>query len=723
MNNLFMKITSYVIILALFLYFVFVQPSFNVLAASVSSLPKDLDISVDFDSDNIYVSYNGYDTTISRHTSTTFDNGYHYVYYSGTVYACKDYFAFGYFPPSAYNASVRYTYLPSELEKCNGKVANASYWLDPVSNCVYVFTSSFSGYYGMYSGITRMIDNYFVFPFSQSKTWPWIVTVTRIDLVTNVVTHYFDYAYSTTDGTKNGIFTLNTLYTFDYHGTDNIDLGDKYSRVSHQSPTYYYGNAAYSACGKSYSLPSGTVCIFANHKIEGFFDYDDSDVITPSYYFRYQYVFYKESYGFLFVDSSGKLDNIFQDRDTFDITLNFKNNCNFYCYFSSVGLSESWTNLVNYNTMYSSSFKVPKVSNFVNPNNESFKLIYCNDSDYGVSVKSWESFPDALDDLNTYDSWVDAVYQITQTDNPYDSSSSSKSEKIAYTIFGGLSGLASSLSLQFKDAWDIMSSLRSIPNEDADSVLMQALLLNTTFLKNAIIAPEYFNYFEYDKNLDSWVSIRQTSIYSLIKTLVDYNSDHSVLLKAIRTENFNSFKLLSSNLSLIYELQSDIKDLVCSIDYYSSFRSINGSFRSLLNTLPSLAFDDSSVIAAIKDISLSGSGGGTFNFDDSAILSRLDSIRDRMNYTFKPVLRDYDDDPDDDNTSVVDFVSTGLSDLVGGTVIQPIALAPGVLSAVTFVNTWIGNIWDNLGKLRPVVVLGLTFTVVNVVIRREEATA
>ena len=723
MNNLFMKITSYVIILALFLYFVFVQPSFNVLAASVSSLPKDLDISVDFDSDNIYVSYNGYDTTISHHTPTTFDNGYHYVYYSGTVYACKDYFAFGYFPPSAYNASVRYTYLPSELEKCNGKVANASYWLDPVSNCVYVFTSSFSGYYGMYSGITRMIDNYFVFPFSQSKTWPWIVTVTRIDLVTNVVTHYFDYAYSTTDGTINGIFTLNTLYTFDYHGTDNIDLGDKYSRVSHQSPTYYYGNAAYSACGKSYSLPSGTVCIFANHKIEGFFYYDDSDVITPSYYFRYQYVFYKESYGFLFVDSSGKLDNIFQDRDTFDITLNFKNNCNFYCYFSSVGLSESWTNLVNYNTMYSSSFKVPKVSNFVNPNNESFKLIYCNDSDYGVSVKSWESFPDALDDLNTYDSWVDAVYQITQTDNPYDSSSSSKSEKIAYTILGGLTGLGSSFSLQFKDAWDIMSSLRSIPNEDADSVLMQALLLNTTFLKNAIIAPEYFNYFEYDKNLDSWVSIRQTSIYSLIKTLVDYNSDHSVLLKAIRTENFNSFKLLSSNLSLIYELQSDIKDLVGSIDYYSSFRSINGSFRSLLNTLPSLAFDDSSVIAAIKDISLSGSGGGTFNFDDSAILSRLDSIRDRMNYTYKPVLKDYDDDPDDDNTSVVDFVSTGLSDLVGGTVIQPIALAPGVLSAVTFVNTWIGNIWDNLGKLRPVVVLGLTFTVVNVVIRREEATA
>lgn len=534
-----------------------------------------------------------------------------------------------------------------------------------------------------------------------------------IDLVTNVVTHYFDYAYSTYNGTINGIFTYNTLFTFDYHGT--FDPGDKYSNVRHQSPVYYYGSAAYSACGKSYSLPSGTVCIFANHKIEGFFDYDDSDVITPSYYFRYQYVFYKESYGFLFVDSSGKLDNIFQDRDTFDITLNFKNKCNFYCYFSSVGLSESWTNLVNYNTMYSSSFKVPKVSNFVNPNSESFKLIYCNDSDYGVSVKSWESFPDALDDLNTYDSWVDAVYQITQTDNPYDSSSSSKSEKIAYTIFGGLTGLASSLSLQFKDAWDIMSSLRSIPNEDADSVLMQSLLLNTTFLKNAIIAPEYFNYFEYDKNLDSWVSIRQTSIYSLIKTLVDYNSDHSVLLKAIRTENFNSFKLLSSNLSLIYELQSDIKDLVGSIDYYSSFRSINGSFRSLLNTLPSLAFDDSSVIAAIKDISIT-TGGSTFNFDDSAILARLDSIRDRMNYTYKPVLRDYDDDPDDDNTSVVDFISNGISSV---NVIQPIALSPGVLAAVTTVNTWITNIWDNLGKVQTVVILGLTFTVVDVALRRE----
>ena len=276
--------------------------------------------------------------------------------------------------------------------------------------------------------------------------------------------------------------------------------------------------------------------------------------------------------------------------------------------------------------------------------------------------------------------------------------------------------MASSFSLQFKDAWDIMSSLRSIPNEDADSVLMQSLLLNTTFLKNAIIAPEYFNYFEYDKDLDSWVSIRQTSIYSLIKTLVDYSSDHSVLLKAIRTENFNSFKLLSSNLSLIYDVQSDIKDLIGNIDYNSSFRSINGSFRSLL-AMPGLAFDDTNIIAAIKDISFT-TGGSTFNFDDSAILSRLDSIRDRMNYTYKPVLKDYDDDPDDDNTSVVDFISNGLSSV---NVIRPISLAPGVLSAVTFVNSWLSNIWDNLGKLQSVVVLGLTFTVVDVAIRREGA--
>ncbi len=134
--------------------------------------------------------------------------------------------------------------------------------------------------------------------------------------------------------------------------------------------------------------------------------------------------------------------------------------------------------------------------------------------------------------------------------------------------------------------------------------------------------------------------------------------------------------------------------------------------------MPGLVFDDSSVIAAIKDISLSGSGGGTFNFDDSAILSRLDSIRDRMNYTYKPVLKDYDDDLDDDNTSVVDFISNGLSSV---NVIQPIALAPGVLSAVTFVNSWLSNIWDNLGKLQSVVVLGLTFTVVDVAIRREGA--
>lgn len=719
MYKLYLKIFSFFLAFCLFTYFIFVHPSFDVLAASVSSLPKDIDISVDYDSDNIYIFYNNYNTTISRHTSTTYENGYHYVFSDGGVYAFKDYYAVHNFN-SYYDDLYYYTYLPSEVELCNGKFANASYWLSPESSCVYIFTSSYSQKFGSYPGLLGMVGNNFKFPCKASQAYPWIITITRIDLVTNVITHYFDYAHRPSNSTDyDGYFTIPYTYSFADGDIDSIKIGDKVSSTTRYSVTDYYGYSSYSICGKSRILPSDMFCIFANHKIDGFFDYND-DVITPSYYFKYQYVFYKESYGFLFIDSSSKLDNIFQDSNDFSITLNFSCKCNFYCYYSSVGISGSWDNLVTTSNLYSSSFKVP---NNKNTDNVSFDLIYCNDSSFGVSLKTWESFPDALDDLNTYDSWVDAVHQITQTDNPYSSSDSSNlAEKVSYTVLGGLTALGSAATTQFKDAWDIMSSLRSIPNEDADSVLMSSLLLNTTFLKNAIIAPEYFNYFEYDKNLDSWVSIRQTSIYSLIKTLVDYNSDHSVLLKAIRTENFNSFKLLSSNLSLIYELQSDIKDLVGSIDYYSSFRSINGSFRSLLNTLPSLAFDDSSVIAAIKDISIT-TGGGTFNFDDSAILARLDSIRDRMNYTYKPVLKDYDDDPEDDNTSVVDFVSTGLSDLVGGTVIQPIVLAPGVLSAVTFVNTWIGNIWDNLGKLRPVVVLGLTFTVVNVVIRREEATA
>lgn len=719
MYKLYLKIFSFFLAFCLFTYFIFVHPSFDVLAASVSSLPKDIDISVDYDSDNIYISYNNYNTTISRHTSTTYENGYHYVYSDGGVYACKDYFAIHKLDYSYSRDFYYYTYLPSEAELCNGKLANASYWLSPESYYVYIFTSSYSGRFGSYPGLVGMVGSFFKFPCKATYYFPWIITVTRIDLITNVVTHYFDYAYRPNESDNfDGYYSIGYVYSFDEDGIDSIKIGDRYSAYS-TGPTYYYGSSSYSICGKSRILPSDMFCIFANHEIDGFFDYND-DVITPSYYFKYQYVFYKESYGFLFIDSSCKLDNIFQDSNDFSITLNFSRNCNFYCYYSSVGISGSWDNLVTTSNLYSSSFKVP---NNKNTDNVSFDLIYCNDSSFGVSLKTWESFPEALDDLNTYDSWVDAVHQITQTDNPYDNSNSSAAEKIAYTVLGGLTSLGSAFTSQFKDAWDIMSSLRSIPNEDADSVLMQSLLLNSTFLKNAFIAPEYFNYFEYDKNLDSWVSIRQTSIYSLIKTLVDYSSDHSVLLKAIRTENFNSFKLLSSNLSLIYDVQDNIKDLVSEIDYSSSFSSINGYLRNLISVIPTVKYDDSSVIAAIKDISLSGSGGSTFNFDDSAILARLDSIRDRMNFTYKPVLKDYDDDPDDDNTSVVDFVSTGLSDLVGGTVIQPIALAPGVLSAVTFVNTWIGNIWDNLGKLRPVVVLGLTFTVVNVVIRREEATA
>ena len=243
----------------------------------------------------------------------------------------------------------------------------------------------------------------------------------------------------------------------------------------------------------------------------------------------------------------------------------------------------------------------------------------------------------------------------------------------------------------------------------------------------SFLMPGTVKFLQFDESTLTLKQITQSSVYSMIQAILESSVNNTEYLKATRGELFDYFTNLNNNLAYIdSSITSNFKDLkkvispmvsdVASVKTLLEHNNVNvlDIHKLLANTLPSLAFDDSSVIAAIKDISVTSSGG-TFNFDDSAILSRLDSIRDRMNYTYKPVLRDYDDDPDDDNTSVVDFISNGISSV---NVIQPIALAPGVLSAITFVNSWLSNIWDNLGKLQSVVVLGLTFTVVDVAIRR-----
>lgn len=707
-------------------------------AAEPVVAPADSGVSSTYDKNYIYITYqnktyscnrnqkiNTYNGRIGCEVFYDSDNneaGKYFYLLKDTTYEIQSYELSG--------QHTSYNRLPVSLEKTHwNNNINVSYWYSPGLNRCYVFSGGYvygkgikgagiisysasssngNSYLKMDNGgyYSSWVDNYYgvvvcsIFDFNDGSFKSSMVDLSASSVRTPSVFYFVD---------ENKIVNASTVTTISALSAKNFDYIDN---------TYLSADVEYIE-----NLPDDLVCVYSNHLISGFWEPDgSSNIVTPSYYFSYQYIFKADKY-ILFVDSADKLKSI--TKSDSNALFTFATTCNKRIYYSLDG--KTWTSLVDVQDMYSLTNTIS--SSYCFKDDKSIlQLLFTSDDDYGKPLYEWKSLPDALDKVSTFDVWYDPTtgYEEKDLESVFQSFKDERWDELGHDL----------LRLFSPNFVDAMNDL--IIKSDIDYAAKLDDYVNSSISKSfyySFLMPGTVKFLQFDESTLTLKQVTQSSVYSMIQAILESSVNNTEYLKATREELFEYFTNLNNNLAYIdSSITSNFKDLkkvispmvsdIASVKTLLEHNNVNvlDIHKLLADTLPSLAYDDSSVIAAIKDISIP-TGGGTFNFDDSAILSRLDSIRAAMSATTKPTLRDYDDDPDDDNTSVVDFVSTGLSDLVGGTVIQPIVLAPGVLSAVTFVNTWIGNIWDNLGKLRPVVVLGLTFTVVNVVIRREEATA
>ena len=718
--KVFVKILSVILIISLLSPVV-------INAADVNVRPVN-PVKSSYDDNNIYFEYNGKSYTVPRNTKISMYNDYYAycIYDTSTngeqfnfLRVAKDNIK----EVRYYHTNMkrnRYSRLPMTYEKTAwNDFVSVSYWYSPSSNKVYVLSGCYV--YGIGNKGAEVLsysnsfnDNGSKFKLtnggyydSSFEGYYGVVVCSIFDLGTGTSISSVAYCYTT---------KYLTLTSLDF--VDSSKLDAPYSSSS-SLDLYELSKSTY----KEY-FPADLLCLYANYKIDGFYDNSNiSEVKTPSYYFAYQYL-YQTKEGFYFVDSSKRLTSLTYDNGASAI-FTFDGECNKRIYRSVDG--QTWFNMTEINNMYGKIISCSYEYLYDSSGNPIYKMIYTNDDMVGMADKPvYDDYFNKHDFFTTFPTWKEEYKDGLNWDDYHyaDSVDTSKLTwygKFAYTALHAVNSAVSSV--PYLGGFDMSSYVNDIffgTNLSMGDAGVLNIFSNLT---------TEFNY-QYDSS-GKLVS-RTRTIYGYLKMLANNGYDIVQYLSSMQDEitkplfdaiSYQTDILISfkdSNISKLKDIRSSISSLIEWVDLGNTYqlRTLN----YLKDTLPSLAFDDRSVVAAIKDISIT-TGGSTFNFDDSAILSRLDSIRAAMSATTKPTLRDYDDDPDDDNTSVVDFVSTGLSDLVGGTVIQPIALAPGVLSAITFVNTWIGNIWDNLGKLRPVVVLGLTFTVVNVVIRREEATA
>ena len=702
-------------------------------AAEPVVTPADSGVSSTYDKNYIYITYQNKTYSCNRNQKINTYNGrigcevfydsddneagkYFYLL-KDTTYEIQSYEWSG--------KHTSYNRLPVSLEKTHwNDNINVSYWYSPGLNRCYVFSGGYvygkgikgagiisysasssngNSYLKMDNGgyYSSWVTNYYgvvvcsIFDFNDGSFKSSMVDLSASSVRTPSVFYFVD---------ENKIANASTVTTICALSAKNFDYIDN---------TYLSADVEYIE-----NLPDDLVCVYSNHLISGFWQPDGtSNIVTPSYYFSYQYIFKADKY-ILFVDSADKLKSI--TKSDSNALFTFATTCNKRIYYSLDG--KTWTSLVDVQDMYSLTNTIS--SSYCFKDDKSIlQLLFTSDDDYGKPLYEWKSLPDTLDKVSTFDVWYDPTtgYEEKDLESVFQSFKDERWNELGHDI----------LRLFSPNFVDAMNDL--IIKSDIDYAAKLDDYVTSSISKSfyySFLMPGTVKFLQFDESTLTLKQITQSSVYSMIQAILESSVNNTEYLKATRGELFDYFTNLNNNLAYIdSSITSNFKNMknvispmvydISSVKTLLEHNNVNvlDIHKLLADTLPGLAFDDSSVIAAIKDISVTSSGG-TFNFDDSAILSRLDSIRDRMNYTYKPVLKDYDDDIDDDNTSVVDFISNGISSV---NVIQPIALAPGVLSAITFVNSWLSNIWDNLGKLQSVVVLGLTFTVVDVAIRREGA--
>lgn len=715
--KVFVKILSVILIISL------ISPVV-INAADVNVRPVN-PVKSSYDDNNIYFEYNGKSYTVPRNTKISMYNDY-YAYCIYDTSTNGEQFEFlrvakdNIKEVRYYHTNMkrnRYSRLPMTYEKTAwNDFVSVSYWYSPSSNKVYVLSGCYV--YGIGNKGAEVLsysnsfnDNNSKFKLtnggyydSSFEGYYGVVVCSIFDLGTGTSISSVAYCYTT---------KYLTLTSLDF--VDSSKLDAPYSSSS-SLDLYHLSKSTY----KEY-FPADLLCLYANYKIDGFYDNSNiSEVKTPSYYFAYQYL-YQTKEGFYFVDSSKRLTSLTYDNGASAI-FTFDGECNKRIYRSVDG--QTWFNMTEINNMYGKIISCSYEYLYDSSGQPIYKMIYTNDDMIGMSDKPvYDDYFNKHDFFTTFPTWREEYKEGLVWDSYKDYISASEGkEKLNWIGQFGMTAL---------DA--INSAIKSMPfggGFDASSYYNDLFLGTSLSAADAGILNIFSNLtmeFNYQYDSSGNLVSRTRTIYGYLKMLANNGYDTVQYLSSMQDEitkplfdaiSYQTDILISfkdSNISKLKDIRSSISSLIEWVDLGNTYqlRTLN----YLKDTLLSLAYDDSSVIAAIKDISLSGTGG-SFNFDDSAILSRLDSIRDRMNYIYKPVLKDYDDDPEDENTSVVDFISNGISSV---NVIQPIALAPGVLSAVTFVNSWLSNIWDNLGKLQSVVVLGLTFTVVDVAIRREGA--
>ncbi len=671
---------------------------YSVQAAEVSTLPADIDCTMEYDADNVYFTVGGRTTSINRHMQVYDSDSIPYRFDSYDDFkASADSTGldnFSAYLPSVNGGSVGFavkdsrgtwtytlaSFLPLSVEEYReGVSCPASYWYSPSQDKVYILTGD------VYNSYSRAVKSYssgsFLFTTTNKSC---DLYVTCIDCRTDSVVHKLDR----------------------FSGCDFYSYGYSWSERS--------------------GYPDDLLCFFSNHEISGFYEPDTSKVNTPDYYFNYQYIFYRDGKGYTFVDSAQPLIEVTAQGSYAYLT--FADSCNKYIYTSLDGIT--WDIKTTVSTMYGGTFTqlaydwLYSKTTVGAVNQYDAELIYTNDDMFDVGKFDWKDINSAISDITLISTEGQNITDIIDysVGTGYFNAFSASNEFSSFDIF---------LEYGF-----VSSGTQSILDDSKINDLVWSFYRS---LYNQLSNEHRFTYV-WDEDSKTLRQVKRITLFGLLQNTYFETYNMRTLFESFGNDFMSSVSTLNSNLSGLYELDLKLLSAVKDIripDYSNSLSDI----ASKLDKLPSGG---------------SGTPSVSTPFDDTAIITQLENLgglltelknleRPDLQTVIKPVKDGFDDihgdlkyiktlltvntidnlfdDENDDDTGILKYLKNVATTLQSGAVIND-ALTVGTetMSGVKLLNGYVQDIYTRFPALAPLVLFPPAVALANTIIRKGRAT-
>lgn len=723
------RIISIVAALMVAVLVVYSYGSFRSYAASpeISSLPADIDIEVTYDADTVTFTYNNVTHSIDRNTR------YEYLNSSSTSN-------------------------PRFLERTStGYYIPASYWFSPSENRLYVFSGCTVN---AVSSKTTLFDFCYILGYIPGSN----------NATTDIVGNF--YLHNDAEG-FNGTFMYFIDYNFGYVcNTYKLYSDDGWSRD--RNICYWYpdvakinGEDAYKVLGvssnKRYYFPADLICVFSNYEISGFYEFDNSKVNTPSYYFNFQYIFYKEKYGYIFVDSAKRVREVGFPNNVNNPRFFFEDICNSYVYSSSDGVS--WTLLTTTSTAYANYFEVSTGTSWTD-----YTLVYTNDKSFGGDPLVTPDYGDITDITANLDSFLKDFDIISS------SGRGSSITSLDYLIveFPADNSLLSSFVGSFTLDYVYYCTYKFYYGSGTTSMpeYIHVYYFGGTVYDNVIVKSssdtgnKFFDFLNGTlidpNNSYQLVSTSKVPTFSMyFRLLNNTTSNIFTTLTAMRTDLHADLKSVFKNITLTNQYLKKIFDSIDSLsipaaspDYSSQFDKLSAALDKLHNDLiyeegvtklPNVPQYLVYVYSVTKDIrtkldTIIGkmpAGSGSVDVDTDSIvtainesatslISTVDSGNDKLhsdlNYikalmTIDTVNKLFGDDENSQN--IFNFVSKGIASIVSGSIISDaLAFSTNTKDGIIYISSYVNKFYDAVPVYSAVVTVGASFFIIDMVLRR-----